>query len=71
MAVTDTLRELREQVEQNLSEMKDTAALDALRVKVLGKKGTLTELLKGMGKLAPEERPKVGAQINEARRSEL
>ena len=67
MAVTDTLRELREQVEQNLSEMKDTAALDALRVKVLGKKGTLTELLKGMGKLAPEERPKVGAQINEAR----
>ena len=56
MAVTDTLRELREQVEQNLSEMKDTAALDALRVKVLGKKGTLTELLKGMGKLAPEER---------------
>ena len=57
MAVTDTLRELREQVEQNLSEMKDTAALDALRVKVLGKKGTLTELLKGMGKLAPEERP--------------
>lgn len=47
--------------------MKDTAALDALRVKVLGKKGTLTELLKGMGKLAPEERPKVGAQINEAR----
>ena len=38
MAVTDTLRELREQVEQNLSEMKDTAALDALRVKVLGKK---------------------------------
>lgn len=43
MAVTDTLRELREQVEQNLSEMKDTAALDALRVKVLGKKGTLTE----------------------------
>ena len=67
MAVTDTLRELREQVEQNLSEMKDTAALDALRVKVLGKKGALTELLKGMGKLAPEERPKVGAQINEAR----
>ncbi len=67
MAVTDTLRELREQVEQNLSEMKDTAALDALRVKVLGKKGTLTELLKGMGKLAPEERPQVGAQINEAR----
>ena len=57
MAVTDTLRELREQVEQNLSEMKDTAALDALRVKVLGKQGTLTELLKGMGKLAPEERP--------------
>ena len=67
MAVTDTLRELREQVEQNLSEMKDTAALDALRVKVLGKKGTLTELLKGMGKLSPEERPIVGQQVNALR----
>ena len=70
MAVTDTLRELREQVEQNLSEMKDTAALDALRVKVLGKKGTLTELLKGMGKLSPEERPVVGQKVN-ALRSEI
>ena len=67
MAITDTLRELRQEVESTLSQLKDTAGLEALRVKVLGKKGTLTELLKGMGKLAPEERPKVGAEINETR----
>ena len=36
-------------------------------MRVLGKKGELTALLKGMGQLAPEERPKVGAQINEVR----
>ena len=67
MAITDTLRQLREEVESTLAGLQDTAGLEALRVKVLGKKGTLTELLKGMGKLAPEERPKVGAEINEVR----
>ena len=42
-------------------------ALDALRVKVLGKKGELTALLRGMGQLSPEERPAAGQMINEAR----
>ena len=35
-------------------QMKD---IDELKVKILGKKGELTGILKGMGKLAPEERP--------------
>lgn len=42
-----------------------TAALEALRVKYLGKKGEVTELLKGLGKLSIEERKTVGAAINE------
>lgn len=41
--------------------------LDQLRVDYLGKKGQLTALLKGLGKLSPEERPKAGAAINEAK----
>ncbi|NCB38730.1 MAG: phenylalanine--tRNA ligase subunit alpha [Erysipelotrichia bacterium] len=42
-----------------------TADLEALRVKYLGKKGEVTELLKGLGKLSIEERKTAGAAINE------
>lgn len=42
-----------------------TAELEALRVKYLGKKGEVTELLKGLGKLSIEERKTAGASINE------
>lgn len=38
------------------------------RVKYLGKKGALTKVLRGMGQLAPEERPVIGQQVNEIRR---
>ena len=41
--------------------------LNDLRVTVLGKKGSLTALLKGMKDIAPEERPKVGQWVNDAR----
>ncbi|MEM7610061.1 MAG: phenylalanine--tRNA ligase subunit alpha [Pseudomonadota bacterium] len=40
------------------------AALDTVRVELLGKKGRLTGLLKGLGRLSPEERPAAGHQIN-------
>ncbi|TFH73291.1 phenylalanine--tRNA ligase subunit alpha [Gammaproteobacteria bacterium LSUCC0112] len=42
--------------------------LDQLRVEYLGKKGQLTELLKGLGKLPAEQRPAAGEHINEAKR---
>ena len=45
----------------------DSAALDALRVQYLGKKGELTAVLKSMGKLSPEERPAMGQLANEVR----
>ena len=45
----------------------DERALDEVRVAYLGKKGELTALLKGLGKLDPEERPKMGALINVAK----
>lgn len=41
--------------------------LDGIRVKFLGKKGELTGILRGMGAVAAEERPKVGKIVNEAR----
>lgn len=43
------------------------AALEAVRVGYLGKKGVLTALLQGLGALAPEQRPAAGASINKAK----
>ena len=45
----------------------DLRGLDEVRVNYLGKKGSLTDLLKGLGKLDPADRPEVGAKINEAK----
>jgi len=45
----------------------DNAALDQVRVEFLGKKGQITDLLKGLGKLSAEERPAAGALINKVK----
>lgn len=52
---------------QAIAEALDVAAIEQVRVHYLGKKSQLSELMKTLGKLTPEERPKVGALINEAR----
>ena len=54
-----------------LSTAKDLAELETLRVKYLGKKGELTAVMKGMGKLSPEERPIIGQIANEVRNLSL
>ncbi|MBN20643.1 MAG: phenylalanine--tRNA ligase subunit alpha [Bdellovibrionaceae bacterium] len=48
-----------------ISELESLESLEQFRVSVLGKKGKLSTLLKGMGKLSAEERPKVGQVANE------
>ena len=56
--------------ERALSEIKQSSSmeeLDSLRVKYSGKKGELTAILKGMGKLSAEERPEMGKIANEVR----
>ncbi len=45
----------------------DAAELEQVKARYLGKSGTLTELLKGLGKLSPEERPVMGSRINQAK----
>ncbi len=45
----------------------DTAAVEELRIRYLGKKGEITAILKQMGSLSPEERPKMGQLANEVR----
>ncbi len=53
-----------QQAEAHINEAQDANALDAVRVQFMGKKGHLTELLKGLGKLSAEERPAAGQKIN-------
>lgn len=50
-----------------LKNASDMDALEEARIKFLGKKGELTAVLKGMGQLSAEERPKIGALANEIR----
>ena len=60
----DELNALLAQAKDELSRARDEAHVEAARVKFLGKKGSLSALLRGMGKLAPEERPRVGEVAN-------
>ncbi len=62
-----SLKEIKEEAETKIAEAKDLVALDEIKVAVLGKKGELTQILKSMKDLAPEERPKVGQKVNEVR----
>jgi phenylalanyl-tRNA synthetase alpha chain len=56
-----------QQASQSLASVGSLQALEQLRVAVLGKKGSLTGLLRGMGQVDPGQRPQVGQWINEAR----
>ncbi len=60
----DNLQNIAEQARRAVAMVESVAALDQVRVDYLGKKGQLTELLKGLGRLPPEERPQAGAAIN-------
>jgi len=56
-----------DQAKASIATAENLKELDDLRVKFLGKKGDLTALLKGLGKLSKEERPKMGEAINQAK----
>ncbi|WP_456059073.1 phenylalanine--tRNA ligase subunit alpha [Caldanaerobius polysaccharolyticus] len=58
---------MRSQVAQEISKANSPEELEKIRVKYLGKKGLLTEILKGMGKLPPQERPVIGQIANQLR----
>src|SRR6202021_3193051 len=68
-AVADPLSALVEQALADLGESASLAALDDVRVRILGKKGLLTEQLKSLGKLSAAERPAAGQRINDAKTS--
>ena len=67
MDTREQLEQIRAEAEAAMEQAASLQELDAVRVKYLGKKGELTAVLKTMGKLSPEERPKVGQMANEVR----
>src|SRR6202167_3276051 len=67
MATTDILADLVDQALADVGDSRDLAALDEIRVRLLGKKGLLTEQLKSLGRLPASERPAAGQKINEAK----
>ena len=58
---------MKESAQKLIEAAKDLKEIDDLRVKLLGKKGELTEVLKDMKNLSAEERPEIGKVANEVR----
>ena len=68
MTILETLHALKQRVAEEMTGLEGMQALEAMRVHILGKKGELTAMMKMMGSLSAEERPIIGAEINEVRR---
>ena len=63
----DQLEKIRREALSAMESAANSAELEELRIRFLGKKGELTAVLKQMGKLAAEERPIMGQAANEVR----
>ena len=62
--MNDKLLSLKTQLDSELSEVKTLSELDVIRVNYLGKKGCITDLLKNMKDLSPEEKKTFGQEVN-------
>lgn len=63
----EKLQSIKEQALSKIAEAQDINLLNDIKVSILGKKGELTQVLKSMKDVAPEDRPKVGQMVNETR----
>ncbi len=63
----ERVKQIAEEAAARIDGADSLPSLNDLRVAVLGKKGTLTQILKGMKDVPPEERPRVGQWVNDAR----
>jgi len=69
MGIAEDLHELRDRGISAVEAASDLAALDAVRVEYLGKKGSLTSVLRGLGSLRDSERPAAGKISNDVRQA--
>ncbi|MCR5399011.1 MAG: phenylalanine--tRNA ligase subunit alpha [Lachnospiraceae bacterium] len=63
----EKLEQIKNEVLSQVGACNEVDALSEIRVRFLGKKGQLTDILKSMKDVAPEDRPKVGQLVNETR----
>jgi phenylalanyl-tRNA synthetase alpha chain len=63
----EELQQILDQALQQFAQISDEAELEQVKARYLGKEGSLTVLLKGLGKLSAEERPTAGARINQVK----
>lgn len=63
----DRLDDIRSKALDSISQASDLKSLEDIRVRFLGKKGELTDVLKGMKDVAKEDRPRVGQMVNDVR----
>ena len=63
----EKLEEISQKSKEKIEQIKNSQELNDLKVRVLGKKGELTEILRGMKDIAAEERPVVGSLVNKVR----
>jgi phenylalanyl-tRNA synthetase alpha chain len=65
--VSDEIEQLLERARRDTAAAADARALEQLRVELLGKKGQVTELLKQLGGMAPDQRKAFGERVNRAK----
>ena len=65
----EKIEQIKQKTLEEIRNVTDRKNLEEIKIKALGKKGELTEVLKGLKDLAQEERPKVGAWVNEAKKN--
>ena len=63
--IESQLQTLAQSAQDTIASADSLSSLEELRIKFLGKKGELSVILKGMGKLSAEDRPRIGAIANE------
>ncbi len=67
MEIKNRLEEIKKNTLASIHKVEGIKDIDDIKVKILGKKGELTSILKSMGSLSKEERPRVGKLVNDVR----
>ena len=66
--MNDKINKILEEAKQELCSADTLQKINDLKVRFLGKKGSVTQLMKGIGEAAPEKRAEIGQMINQARK---
>ena len=63
----EKIEEIKKVAQEKISNITNLQELQDIKIKYLGKKGELTSILKGLGGLSQDERPKIGSMVNQVR----